>query len=512
MLRALSTVGGFTMMSRITGMVREMLIGRIFGTTMFADAIYTAFALPNMFRRIFGEGAFNSAFVPLFNRELVEGNRESAERFANNAFSWLATVLLLGTLIAIPGMPYLAKALAPGFTEEALQVTTSYGRVMFSYLLCIALGAQLSGVLNSMKIFAVPAFAPVLLNLSMIAGLLIVVPLAHLNGRLFEVGQVISWSVFFAGIVQLTLLWATCRARDMKIRLVVPRMSPRIRRLLILMGPGVLAAGVQQVNNIIGRQIASGEEGIVGALSYADRLYQMPNGMIGAAFGVVLLPEISRLLRGGDECGAKQTMGDGVVFSMLLTLPAAAALMLVPEPFVRALYEGGKFGDESVRIVAGATTGFAAGLPAFVLMKVLQAGFFARENTKAPLLIAVVTVVVNIALSFLLFPWFKALGIAIATSAASWVNVGLLVLGLRGKIGLTRERLGRLVRILLAAGVMGVLVWFLAGWFEPLMEGAVWVKWMVLAALVGIGAAAYALLALALKATSLRELKAGFRR
>lgn len=512
MLRALTTVGGFTLMSRVTGMVREMIIARYFGTGVFADAFYAAFRLPNMFRRIFGEGAFNSAFVPLFNRELVEGDRAGAEYFACNAFSWLGGVLAIGTAIIIPGMPIFARILVPFFDDEALAITVSYGRIMFSYLLCLALSAQLSGVLNSLKIFSTPAFAPVLLNLLMIASLVIVVPLGHLQGNLFAIGQALSWAVFAAGIAQLALLWITCRAKGMRIRPVMPKMTPRIRRLLILMGPGVLAAGVQQVNNLIGQQIASQEKGIVGALSFADRLYQMPNGMIGAAFGVVLLPEISRLLRSGDELGAKRTMGEGVVLSMLLTLPAAAALALIPGPFVRALYEGGEFGAESVRIVSAATVGYALGVPAFVLMKVLQAGFFARENTKAPLKIAIVTVLVNIVLSLLLFPWLKALGIALATSAAGWVNVALLVHGLRGKIGLDRAKLIKLAKIALAAAGMGAAVWFAALALDSWIAGPFWQKWTAVLLLVGAGGAVYGLLVLALRATSLAELKAGFRR
>ncbi len=512
MLRALSTVGGFTLMSRVTGMVREMAMARVFGTGIFADAFYAAFRLPNMFRRIFGEGAFNSAFVPLFNRELVEGDHASAERFASNAFSWLGAVLIAGTLVAIPGMPWFAKALVPGFDEAEFGVTVAYARIMFSYLLCIALSAQLSGVLNSLKVFSMPAFAPVLLNVFWVAALVVIVPLAHLKGQLYQVGEVAAWAVLTAGLAQLLLLWVSCFRHGMRVRPMIPRMSPRIRRLLVLMGPGVIAAGVQQVNILIGQQIASFEAGAVAALTYADRLYQLPNGMIGAAFGVVLLPEISRLLRSGDERGAKDTIGNGVLLSMLVTLPAAVALAVIPTPFVRALYEGGKFGAESVSVVSVTTIGFAFGIPAFVLMKVFQAGYFARENTKAPLKIAVVTVIVNTGLSLALFPHLKTLGIAIATTVASWVNVLLLVRGLRGKIGLTRDRLGKLARTLAAAVAMGLAVWFCAPFLQPWIDGAVWQKWVAALSLVTLGAGVYAFLALALRATSLSELKAGFKK
>lgn len=289
-------------------------------------------------------------------------------------------------------------------------------------------------------------------------------------------------------------------------------MNPRMRRLLLLMGPGVLAAGVQQVNILIGQQIASQAEGMVGAMSYADRLYQMPNGMIGAAFGVVLLPEISRLLRAGHELRAKETMSEGVMLSMLLTLPAAAALALVPVPFVRALYEGGQFGAESIRIVASATVGFALGVPAFVLIKVLQAGYFARENTKEPLKMAAVAVAVNIVFSLLLFPWFKALGIALATSIAAWVNVILLARGLRGKLGVERAQIIKLGKILFSSLVMGAVVWLASVGMESWISGAFWQKWVAVLLLVGTGGSLYGLLVLGLRATSLAQLKAGFKR
>lgn len=512
MLRALSTVGGFTMMSRILGLVREIFMAALLGTSNVTDAFYLALRLPNMFRRIFGEGAFNSAFVPLFGGDLAAGNEETAHRFARNAFSWLGGVLIVATIILIPGMAWFGKIIAWKAGPETYDLMVGYARIMFSYLLCMALSAHLSGVLNTLKIFSMPAFAPVLLNVLMLLVLAVIVPVAHLQGELETIATYVSWSVCAAGFAQLALLWVSCWRNGVKIYPVMPKVTPGMRKLLVLMGPGVLAAGIQQVNLLIGSAIASSEESAVSSLNYADRLFQMPNGMIGAAFGVVLLPEITRLLRANDELGANDAIGKGVLFSMLLTLPAAVAFVCTPQAFVGPIYERLEFTSEDTRNVSLALTAFACGLPAYVLIKVLQAGYFARENTKSPMLIALMTVTVNTVGSVLLFEWIGFVGIAIATSVAGWINVLLLALGLRGQMGLGAERVGKLIRMFVAAAAMGAVIWFgnlgLASWFD----GTQWQRVVAMILLVGAGFFAYVLLALGLKATSLTELKAGFRR
>jgi len=511
MLKALSTVGGFTLMSRVLGLAREIFMAALLGTGAVTDAFYAALRLPNMFRRIFGEGAFNSAFVPLYGRELAEGNPEVAQRFARNAFSWLGGVLLVATVILIPGMPWFAKILVPLAGPETYELTVAYGRIMFSYLLCMALSAHLSGVLNTMGIFSVPAFAPVLLNVLMLLVLAVIVPLAHWHGELVLIGTAVSWSVCAAGFAQLGLLWVFCWRKGVRILPVRPTLTPRIRRLMTLMGPGVLAAGIQQINLLIGTAIASSQQGAISGLNFADRLFQMPNGLVGHAFGVVLLPEIVRLLRGGDERAANDAIGRGVVFAMLVTLPAAIALAVAPTPFVATIYERGEF--DATHPVAMALAAFAVGLPAYVLVKVLQAGYFARENTASPMKLAAVTVAVNVVASLSLFPLIGYVGIAIATSLAGWVNVALLVRGLRGSLGIGPARRRQLLRIALSAALMGALVglaaWGMAPWFE---SGIEWRRIVALLLLVGLGASAYGVLALALKATSIAELKEGFRR
>lgn len=500
------------MVSRVLGLVREIFIAAFLSTSIFADAFYVALRLPNMFRRIFGEGAFNSAFVPLFNRELVETSSEEAERFASNAFSWLGGVLLAGTLVIIPGMPWFARILAPAAEPETYGWIVFYGQIMFSYLLCMALSAHLSGVLNSLRVFSMPAFAPVLLNVFMLVVLAVLVPLAHWRGERDMIGTALSWSVCLAGFAQLLLLWITCWRKGMRIRVIRPFRSDKIRRLVTLMGPGVISAGIYQLNVIISTMIASSKTGAPSSLNYVDRLIQLPHGLIGAAFGVVLLPEVTRLLRSGDEKAANNQVGEAIVFSMLLTVPAALAFAAVPADFVRTLYERVDFTAEQTARLAPALALYALGLPAYVLVKVLQTAYFSRENTMSPMKIAGVALVVNAILCLALFPRLGINGIAIGSTASGWTYVAMLVAGLKGHLGITRHRLHQLARILVAAVLMGGALLLTSRFLAPWLDGSEWQRVLSLGGLIVAGGAAYAFLALALRATSLHELKAGFRK
>ena len=514
MLKSMATVSGFTLISRVLGLVREILIGRYLGTGGAADAFVAAFRFPNMFRRIFGEGAFNSAYVPLFARELEENDHAAAEQFACRAFTVLALVLTLGTLVAIPAMPAIMWVFAHGFIDQPdkFDTTVALARIMFSYLLCMALSAHLSGTLNTLKVFAMPAFAPVILNIVFISALLFVVPALGLSGEFREIGYVISWAVFIAGFVQLSALYLTCWRKGIRIRPLTPKITPPLRRLFILMVPGILAAGIQQLNLFVGTIIASTQDGALSYLYYSDRIYQLPLGMIGIAFGVVLLPEITRKLRGGDRQGATGSMTRGMDFAMLLTLPAAVAMLVIPVPIISTIFERGEFDTESTRQTAAALAGFAVGLPGYVLVRVLQPGYFAREDTRRPMIMALITVCVNIACSLALFPFLGHVGIAIATAISAWVNVALLVLGLRGFWKPDSKTLLRLPRMLLAALLMGAALWGMQQMTGNWFEGATLFRALGLAMLILAGVAVYFTAALALKATSMQAIKAGFTR
>jgi putative peptidoglycan lipid II flippase len=534
MLKNVSTVMGFTLMSRILGFARDIFIARYLGATAISDAFFAAFRFPNMFRRIFGEGAFNAAFVPMLARELEEGDRERAERFAANAFSWMVMVLGIGTLVAIPLMRWLIALLTFGFLipegwsfswawlgemivyphgTEKFEMAVAYGRIMFSYLLCMALAAQLSGVLNTLRVFAAPAFAPVLLNVCFLVGLTLIIPFGGFKGQLVESGLVMSWCVCVAGFIQFAMLWVACGRKGFKVRLAKPRVSPKMRRLGVLMLPGIAAAGVQQLNLFIGTQIASVQNEAISWLYFSERVYQLPLGMVGISFGVVLLPEVSRRLWGGDESGAKTAIGEALGFSMLFTLPAAAACMAIPWPMISVLFQHGPdFTAADSIATAGALALFAIGLPGYVLVKILQPGYFARENTKTPMKMAAVTVGVNIVASLTLFPLIGHLGIALATSIAAWVNVGLLWYGLRGWFHVGRALWIKLGKIVAASAVMAASVWAASLVLAPWIDAGGVKSVIGLCLLIGLGASVYGVAALGMRATSVAEVKAGFRR
>ncbi len=537
LLRNLGTVSFFTLMSRVLGFLRDMLLLPLLGTTV-GDPWFAAFRLPNMFRRIFAEGAFNAAFVPLFGRELEEHGPEAAERFANRTFSWLVLVLGIGTVFITFCMRWAMAAIAFGFLvpdtpdwsftwewfwemvryphgTETFELSIAYGRIMFSYLLFMALTAQLSGVLNTLRIFAMPAFAPVLLNICLLIGLIAIIPAFGLQHDLPRCGHVVSWCVFVSGIIQMGALFVTCRIKGMKIHLIPPVRTARIQRLFILMGPGIASASIQQINLLIGTQISSLQEGAVTILYSAERIYQFPLGMIGVAFGVVLLPEITRRLRGKDEGGAKRTLANGVEFSLLLTVPAAVAMLVIAYPIISVLFERDNFLHQDAVITAKCLAAFAIGLPAYVLVKVLQPGYFAQENTKSPMIMMIITLTVNTVLSVILFVGLKMgpVGIAIATSVAGWVNVFLLSWGLRSFLSLKPGAISRIFRMVAASAVMGFLVWAMYFYIaKPWFAGGMAIRFMTLGLLVGVGVAVYLGLALSLKATTLAEFKKGLKR
>lgn len=647
------TISGFTLMSRILGVARDIMIARFVGTGMVADAFFAAFRFPNMFRRIFGEGAFNSAFVPLFGKRVAQDGRNSAMVFANNAFSVLFYTLGVLTILAIPMMAALMLVVVPGFLpkvdeslsaeatefrvplrgakavyvqtgggadfgemtltekgdppffkvlgeifggdvqatgsqvplqsvlDEALKrngevkiaagdsaavkaqkfrdardaifkdgewqvsdtgflrvplpeghdfavfegaasgsgdlevynndpgaydLTVKLSKITFVYLLCMALVAHLSGVLTTLKKFAAPAFSPVLLNVVFLVGLVSVVQFVEWKG------VALACCVAVAGFLQLGVLWWVCLRTGLPVALKKPTLDPATKRLLILMGPGVVAAGIQQINLLVGGIVASFQQGAISFLYFADRIYQLPLGMIGIAFGMVLLPEITRLLNTDKEKEARATMVSGLELAMIVTVPAAIALMVIPREIISVIFEHGDFTSSDSAQTGRALAAFAIGLPGYVLIKVLQPGYFAREDTKSPMRMAGITVLVNIVCSLGLFPFYGHVGIAVATSIAAWVNVILLWVGLRGFVTLERENWLRLGGMVVAAVVMAVGLYaaksLMGGW----LASGFWPKAFATGILVSFGATLYGLGVILLKVTSLSEMKSAFRR
>ncbi|MDA7948003.1 MAG: murein biosynthesis integral membrane protein MurJ [Hyphomicrobiaceae bacterium] len=467
--QSFATVGGMTMLSRVLGFVRDVMIASVLGTGPVADAFFVAFRFPNLFRRLFAEGAFNAAFVPLFARKLEGEGKGAARQFAQEALAGMTAILMVFTALAELTMPGLMYAFAPGFyaTPDKFDLTVQLTRIAFPYLFCVSLVALFSGVLNALGKFALAAFAPVLLNIVFIivlGGLAI----AGTRGTA-DAGVALAWAVFVGGFAQLGALLIGVRGTGLGLKLQRPRWTDGTRKLVRLGIPGLIAGGITQINIWIGTIIASLQDSAVSWLYYADRVYQLPLGIVGIAVGVVLLPNLSRDLRAGNHTDALESMNRSLEFSMFFTLPAAAALFAAPQPIIQVLFERGAFTDTDTPATALALAAFAAGLPAFVAIKVFSPGFFARENTKTPMIYATISVAVNVVGSLSLFFIIGHVGIAIATSLAGWVNTVLLAGTLlkRGEFAFDAQFKRRIGPLCFSSVVMGFAVWLLAWLLAP---------------------------------------------
>ncbi len=501
------TVGVWTLASRVLGFVRDIMIVAFLGSGPMAEAFFIAFALPNMFRRFFAEGAFNMAFVPLFSKKLEAG--EDAARFAQDAFAGLATVLIGFTVVALFAMPWLVIAMASGFIgDERFGLAVAFGRIAFPYILFISLAALLSGLLNATGRFAAAAAAPVLLNVLFIAA----IAAGHALG--WPLGPTLAWTVPVAGIAQLALVRVAAARAGFRLTLSRPRLTPDLRRLAIIAAPAALAGGVVQVNLLIGRQVASFFDGAIVWLSVADRLYQLPLGVVGIAIGVVLLPDLSRRLRAEDTAGGRDAFNRAAEISLALTVPAAVALCAIPVPLIAVLFERGAFGAADSAATAAALAIYGLGLPAFVLQKALQPLYFAREDTRRPFKFALAAMVVNAALAIGLAPLVGYLAAAIGTTLSSWAMAWQLWRGSRamGAAATLDDRFrARLPRILAASAIMGALLWIGAlALAVPL--AAPTLRYAALGLLVAAGIAAYFAAAHALGALRFSEIRRTLRR
>ncbi|MEZ5877207.1 MAG: murein biosynthesis integral membrane protein MurJ [Tepidamorphaceae bacterium] len=513
LLRNFATVGSATAVSRVLGFVRDMLMAAALGTGPVADAFFVAFRFPNLFRRLFAEGAFNSAFIPLFARKLEGEGEDAAKRFAIEAMSGLLLALLALTAIAEIAMPLLMFVLAPGFYKdpEKFDLAVMLTRICFPYLTFVSMLALVSGVLNALGRFAVAAFAPVLLNVVLIATLTLVVAFGHANTP--AAGYWLSGGVFIGGIVQLAAVVYELYRAGWVLVPQRPRYTGDVRRLVKLSIPAVIAGGITQINIVIGTMIASMAPGAVSYLYYADRVYQLPLGIVGIAIGVVLLPDLARRLRAGNEEAASGQQNRALEFALVLTLPATAALFTVSGPIVAGLFERGAFDAAATARTAPALAAFALGLPAFVLIKVFQPGFFAREDTRTPMWFAAINAIINVVLSLMLFPFLQHIGIALATTTAGWINATLLGLTLyRRKHFLPDDRLRRRITSACAASGAMILALIIASvvfaiWADgaPAQGGRI----LHLFVLTVVGLASYGIAAVALGVISRTEL-AGF--
>ena len=516
LFKSAATVGSLTLVSRVLGFLRDQLIAFALGTGFVAEAFFVAQRFPNLFRALFAEGAFNNAFVPLFAKRVEGEGAEKARAFAEEVFSFLLAWLVVFSAAAMVAMPLVIYVIAPGFQGQGdtFQLAVDLTRICFPYLLFMSLTALQSGVLNSLNRFTAAAAAPILLNLVMIASNVVAWILA--TGNTPATGYIFAWGLFASGIAQYALLAIACRRAGMRLVPRWPRLTPDVKRVISLSVPGIVSGGVMQINLVVATMIATTLPGAVAFLYYADRLYQLPLGVIGVAIGVVLLPDLSRRLRSGDDAGARNSQNRALELSMFLTLPAAIALMAIPHPIIHTVFEHGAFKRADTFAVAPALLAFASGLPAFSLSKVFQPGFYAREDTRTPMRFAVISVLVNVLGSLILSRFIGHVGIALATSLAAWVNAILLgiTLGRRGLFSLDARSRHRLPRIVAAALLMGGLLlageWLLEGNYAE-HAGFLAAAW-ALAVLVSAGVVSYFAFAHVTGAMRLGEIKSMLKR
>jgi putative peptidoglycan lipid II flippase len=500
--RSFGSVGGLTLASRILALVRDSLQARYVGANFASDAFLVAFRLPNMFRAFFAEGAFSSAFIPMFNRKLAESGGEPAAAFdfAERALSVLFAFLAVMTAVMLVAAWPLTTLLSGGFhrqhpTHEQFAFAVSLSRITIPYLMLICLASLLGGILNSLEKFWVNAAAPILLNIAMIVGLFV------FHGTPAQSARVQAIAVPVGGVLQLAWLFLACRAAGVSLRPRMPRIDPEVRRLMELILPAALGAGAVQLNLVVSTALSGYllGEGSISYIYYADRVNQLPLGMIGIGLGTILLPTISRLLSAGEDAKAMDTQNRGMELALFLTLPAMVALIVAAGPIVRGLFQYGHFTAEDTLKCSWALAGFSIGLPSYVLVKVLTPGYYARHDMKTPVRYAVQSVAVNLVGNLIMIPvlaryGYGHVGPPLATALSSTTNVWFLyaTLSKRGHFVPDSQLKRRIPRLAVAALLMGVAIFGVDQLLDPWLNGRILERYMALTALVSAGVAVYA--------------------
>ncbi len=514
LVRSLGSIGLLTLASRVLALARDSLQARYVGANFASDAFTIAFRLPNMFRALFAEGAFSAAFIPMFNRKVGEsGDLGAGLAFAERALAVLFTALLAITGIMLAAAWPITWALSGGFNDappNQFAFAVELSRITIPYLMLISLASLLGGILNSLDKFWVNAAAPILLNIAMVSALL------FFHGDPYETARAQAIAVPIGGALQLGWLALACRRSAVSLRPRMPRLDPEVRRLMKLILPAAAGAGASQINLVISGALAGGllASGSLSYIYYADRLNQLPLGMIGIGLGTILLPTISRQLGSGREAEALETQNRGIELALFLTFPAMVALIVSAEPIVRGLFQYGEFDAIDARNCAWALAGFSIGLPAYVLVKVLTPGYYARQDTGTPVRYAIWSVGVNIAANITLIPLIGHTGPPLATALASCVNVAMLyrTLRSRGHFEADRQLRRRIPRLALAALLMGLTLFALQHLLDPYLEGPMGTRYASLALLVSAGVAIYAVACFVTRAFRLADLKALMRR
>lgn len=490
MLRSGIIVAFYTLLSRILGLVRELFIADLFGSTSMADSVNVALKLPNLFRRIFGEGALSSVFVPIFNEKLVD-SKNKAENFASNVFWWLLIVLTVITISIEYFMPNLMYIIAPGFylDGEKFEITVLLCRISSPYLIFICLSAFLGGILNSVGRFAAFAFVPIILNIAIV---FITIYLGHY----IDLGMAISYSVIIGGLLQLLFMFF-CLIRA-KLYIKMPyefrQKDSDITKLLRLFVPATISSGAAQINIFISQSIASFIPGAVSILSYAERLYQFPLSIIGIAFGTVLLPKLSKLYKIGERKEIDITQNNAIKFGLFLSVPCSIGIMILSHPIIYLIYQHGAFNSNDTINTANALSAFAIGLPAFILAKIFTPIFYANLDTKTPMNITIVSLVINTMLNVILINILGTVGVALGSSIAAWINLWLLIRSTkrRGFLSISKDSKIFFYKMVISSFILAVVVYALYYFFYNLYYSAsIMISIFILSIIIFIGVASY---------------------
>ncbi len=494
LVKSTATIGGYTLLSRVLGFIRDITIASSIGASYLSDAFFVAFRLPNYLRRLFAEGAFNAAFVPQFEGILAHEGKENARHFSSEVMSYLVFILLIVTGIFILLMPWLMVGFAPGFMDDPkkFDLTVVLTRITMPYIIFISLVSLLGGILNTGGKFAAVAATPIIMNLC-----LIIIPY-FISDYTPTYAHALAIAVMVSGIAQWLWLVRFCKRQNMLPRLTRPRLTPQVKKLLKLIAPAALGAGVVQLNLVMDTIIATWFGSGVSYIYYADRISELPLAVIGIAVGTALLPMLSRQIREGKREESFKSQNHAMELSLFLSLPAAVALFTIAEPIISVMYERGEFSGADTIATFHTLMAFAVGLPAFVLVKILAPSFYANHDTKTPFKIASICIVVNFTFNVILMFPLEYVGMALATSIASWLNVMLMArtLKARGWLVIEKQLFTQIAKMLFSCALMALALWLITPHLMPYMErnAATFGRFAALIALACAGGAVYLLL------------------
>lgn len=509
LIKAMATVAFMTGLSRIAGFIRDVLTAQYMGAGLVADAFFVALKLPNLFRRITAEGAFSIAFVPVYTKKLEIESEEAASKFASNAFMVMLCWLSVFSVIMMIAMPYLMFLIAPGFEAGSrFDYAVEFTRITFPYLLLMSLTSLLGGVMNAHDRFAPFAFAPTLFNLSMVGALLV-------SGFFPTVGHALSWGLFTGGVLQLILLLACARYQiGFTVRFAIPKLDSDVKRVLKLMVPAMIGAGVVHINLFADIIMASFlPEGSISHLYYADRLNQLPLGMVGIAVGTALLPMLSRAMTKQDSSESVHLFNRAMEVCLVLALPAAIALSVMPQTLIGVLFERGEFTAADTLITSQVLFCYAIGLPAYICIKVFSTAHWARHDTVTPVRISIVVTILNIVLGIIFMQYLGVVGLALGTGLVAWVQFVMHVYTLRSHPSAHFDAafIWNMPRIVGSAALMGIVLYALCFALQSMLaDSHTSVKVLALGAIIAGGGGVYGLAIIMSGVIKLQDLKRYF--